>query len=101
MAAEDSLLERALEANGCTRVSAAPMNFNDVTPPTIICPANQSVCVGDSVFYQNPTFSDNCFLGNNQPILMAGLPSGVLRVKLFERFYFIHDLFSRRFFLFL
>ncbi|MDW8228467.1 MAG: choice-of-anchor V domain-containing protein [Saprospiraceae bacterium] len=64
------------DANGCLYLRSVTVTSNDVTPPTLTCPPAQTGCADKPVQYPAPTFSDNCALGNAQPKLVQGLPSG-------------------------
>jgi uncharacterized protein (DUF2141 family) len=62
--------------NGCLYLQTVVVTANDTTPPTLTCPPPQTGCLDRPVPYPAPTFADNCALGNAQPVLVQGLPSG-------------------------
>ncbi len=64
------------DANGCTYLVTVTMTSNDTLPPGLSCPPNTVACAGEPVHYTLPTAVDNCALGNAQPVLVQGLPSG-------------------------
>ncbi len=64
------------DANGCLYLRTVTVTANDTTPPTLTCPPSQTGCADRPVQYPTPTFADNCSLGNAQPVLVQGLPSG-------------------------
>lgn len=64
------------DANGCFYLRTVTITANDTMPPTLDCPPSQVGCADKPVLYPSPTFSDNCALGNAQPTLVQGLPSG-------------------------
>lgn len=66
-------------ANGCTRTVSIRLTYDDVTRPTIACPATQSIgttpgqCTGIATF-ATPTGADNCALAN-PPVAQVGGPA--------------------------
>lgn len=64
------------DANGCLYLRTVTVVANDTTPPTLTCPPSRTGCADAPVQYPAPTFADNCALGNAQPVLEQGLPSG-------------------------
>lgn len=65
-----------VDADGCFAAQTDTVASGDVQPPTITCPGDINLCGADLVNYPAPNVSDNCSLGNNQAVLISGLPSG-------------------------
>lgn len=64
------------DANGCSLLRTVSVTSNDTTPPTLTCPPSLVGCADAPVSYALPVAADNCVLGNAQPQLTQGLPSG-------------------------
>ncbi len=67
-----------LDSDGCLAIDSTVINALDSIPPLIICPSSFSVCAGDTVHFDFPTWSDNCGLADSQPILLSGLHNGTI-----------------------
>ncbi len=65
-----------IDANGCTLLKSATITSNDTTPPVLTCPPSVSGCADVPLTFATPLAADNCALGNAQPVLVQGLPSG-------------------------
>ncbi len=66
------------DANGCT-IASNPViiTADDLTAPSIACPANMMVCVGESVVtYADPIVTDNCAVNTSALVRTAGPASG-------------------------
>ncbi len=65
-----------IDANGCTLLKSATITSNDTIPPVLTCPPSVSGCADVPLTFATPLAADNCALGNAQPVLVQGLPSG-------------------------
>jgi len=66
----------AIDGNGCSALKSFEVTSNDVTPPTITCPASATGCAGVPVQFTAPVAADNCGAGGLLVELVSGLPSG-------------------------
>jgi HYR domain. len=65
------------DARGCSTVANFSIVATDSEAPTMVCPAEISICGGNIVNYPSATAFDNCSLAG-APTLLSGPPSGAV-----------------------
>lgn len=66
-----------IDSRGCSTVTQFSIIATDSEAPTMVCPAEISICGGNIVNYPSATAFDNCALAE-PPALLSGPPSGSL-----------------------
>ncbi|MBK8554691.1 MAG: HYR domain-containing protein [Lewinellaceae bacterium] len=67
------------DSNNCSTLAMFAVVSEDQTPPELLCPTSPTMaCEGDTIWFEYPGFSDNCSLAGIEPMLISGLPSGVV-----------------------
>jgi hypothetical protein len=65
------------DSRGCSALANFSITATDSEAPTMVCPAEISICGGNIVSYPSATAFDNCALAG-APTLLSGPPSGSL-----------------------